>query len=138
MAGDQVTKEVRTLSMITSVYGWVMAVLCIPAALFFFFVVRGVVTDVKTAPTTSGESFNTPEITEILKVFTLMPMLTLAAAIVIPVLYIAAGSCMKRGKAKWLIYLAAALALFNVPLGLALGIYTFVVLGKTENQQGFA
>ncbi len=45
-------------------------------------------------------------------------------------LYFKSADCIKKRQCKTLIYVAAALACTNAPLGLALGIYTFVLLER--------
>ena len=136
------TKEVRTLSILVSVYGWGGAVLSLLAAGYFALSLSVALFMNQTIIGLSeGKSMETSIASASPNGFSPVAAMTpmiIGIAIFIPVLYIVCGSYLKRGKAKWLAYVCAVLALWNVPLGLALGIYTFVVLGKTENQQGFS
>lgn len=45
-------------------------------------------------------------------------------------LYFWSASCLKQRKKVWVTYAASVLAIFNVPIGLALGIFTIVVLRR--------
>lgn len=53
-------------------------------------------------------------------------------------LYFKSADCIKKRQSKTLIYVAAALACTNAPLGLALGIYTFVLLERPSIKALFA
>lgn len=53
-------------------------------------------------------------------------------------LYLKSADCIKKRQSKTLIYVAAALACTNAPLGLALGIYTFVLLERPSIKLLFA
>lgn len=53
-------------------------------------------------------------------------------------LYFKSADCIKKRQSKTLIYVAAALACTNAPLGLALGIYTFVLLERPSVKAVFA
>lgn len=45
-------------------------------------------------------------------------------------LYFWSASCLKQRKRIWVPYAASLIAIFNVPIGLALGIFTLVVLRR--------
>ncbi len=45
-------------------------------------------------------------------------------------LYFWSASCLKGGKRVWVVYAASLMALLNVPIGLALGIFTIVVIRR--------
>lgn len=121
MIGGQVTKEVRTLALLTALYGWVHAGILFSVVLYLVLAMGGIhLTSVGFSPGT------------------ILPILVFGIALCIQLIFVVIGSCLKRGKAKWLAYVGAVLALFNMPLGFALGIYTIIVLGRSENEQGFA
>lgn len=136
------TREVRTLSILFSIYGWVGSVFSLFAAGFFALSLTGAFSLIPTITAlSSGQNMETASAsagTSGISPIAAVTLVIIGIALLTPVLYVVIGSCLKRGKARWLAYVGAILALWNVPLGLALGIYTFVVLGKTENQQGFA
>ncbi len=52
-------------------------------------------------------------------------------------LIIAAGKCIARRKHRNLIIVASALNCFNFPLGLLLGIFTFIVIGRNSVKEEF-
>lgn len=136
MFDGQVTKEVRTLSILFSIYGWVSTAFSLLILGYFAVVLGGAFLSVPKNELQPGE-VRIPE-PDILRLDpSVLLLLFFVVAMLSPIIYIVIGACLKRGRAKWLAYVGAILALWNVPLGLALGIYTFVVLGKTENQQGF-
>lgn len=130
-----VTKEVRVLSVLFAVYGWIGALASVVVTALFWSAISTVQADMQTRP--SGDEEAAQMMQQTIGLFSAMPAVALVSALALCAVYIGAGWCLKRGKAKWLAYVGAIFALWNVPLGLALAIYTFVVLGKTENQQGF-
>lgn len=50
---------------------------------------------------------------------------------------LAAGLCLRRRRGRAVIYVASVLNLLNIPLGTALGIFTFLVLGRPTVSAAF-
>lgn len=138
MAKKGVTKEVRFLASVTSLYGWAGLFLLIAVGIFAYQYFGMIPGELRQSMAKSGDKTTDAAILSIADTLAAFPILFFVAALPLNLLYILIGSGLKRGKSKWLAYLGAIVALFNVPVGLALGVYTFVVLGRTENRKGFA
>lgn len=136
MSNSLVTKEVRTLSTLYSIYGWVSTLFSLSVLGYVVVVLGGAYATAPSKNLQPGEVLIPGSGSGRLDPSVLL-LVVFVLAMLSPIINIVIGACLKRGRAKWLAYVGAIFALWNVPLGLALGIYTFVVLGKNENQQGF-
>ena len=59
-------------------------------------------------------------------------------SVVVPWLYFKVASCIQNRERRNLIYVASALACASGPLGLALGVYTFIVLERSTIRPFFS
>lgn len=143
---DPDSKDLRTLSILHTVYGSFNLLVVL-----IMWIVNGVMLKmIKVIPDISAEAQIEPgkgaspaqsasekQVEELLQgslgssLFDPRLLLILGAALCLGcLLYFWSASCMKQRKSIWVPYVASFAALFNVPLGLALGIYTFVILGR--------
>ncbi len=118
-------KDLDTLALLTRIYGGLCALGAVLMVVFLG-VLAFVVPVAASSPSRSGGVQGVG----VFGFYLVVMLVGAGVSCAMTWLYFKAASCIDRRESKTLIYVAAALACTNAPQGLALGIYTFVLLER--------
>lgn len=118
-------KDLGALALLTRIYGGLCALGAVVMVVLLVVIAF-------LAPAAAGSSSRSTGMqgVGVLGIYLVFMLIGAGVSCAMTWLYFKAASCIEMRESKTLVYVAAALACTNAPLGLALGIYTFVLLER--------